>query len=282
MSILVGGCPGSARTPPGQQQAMKYPAECTLPDASDCRPHAGTAACLPLAPRVVPPATPLNTSGDIGSTLHLPDTPNSAASATTVSSWSTVMVPAPRFRHIWMPRKSSGSPIFRISNMDPIVEIVQYTHTFGRAHRTIKPSNNQIKSKRALASYPKRFASRRLMLVFEPFTVATCTLVASINSETRRCHAPLCFRIPASRSYAAALSGNTNDDVMHVLQSHERARRISTFTKSTRAAASICTMTNSAGARSECYLIFFAPFAITSRHSLSVNDLSIQYSRASA
>jgi hypothetical protein len=41
------------------------------------------------------------------------------------------------------------------------------------------------------------------------FAVATYTLVASIISETHRLDAPICFRIPASHSYAAALSGHT-------------------------------------------------------------------------
>jgi hypothetical protein len=43
----------------------------------------------------------------------------------------------------------------------------------------------------------------------QPFEVATSTLVASINSETQRCDAPICLRILASHSYAFALSGNT-------------------------------------------------------------------------
>jgi hypothetical protein len=58
-------------------------------------------------------------SEQLGTILNVPDTPNSAASAAALSSWSTVMVPALRSRHMWMPRKSSGSPNFRISNMEP-------------------------------------------------------------------------------------------------------------------------------------------------------------------
>jgi hypothetical protein len=64
---------------------------------------------LPWTPRVVPPATPQTPL--VASAPTSPDTPNSAASAAALSSWSTVMVPAPWSRHVWMPRKSSGSPI---------------------------------------------------------------------------------------------------------------------------------------------------------------------------
>jgi hypothetical protein len=49
-------------------------------------------------------------------------------------------------------------------------------------------------------------------LVWRPLALgflATYTLVASINSETQRCDAPICLRIPATHSYAAALSGHT-------------------------------------------------------------------------
>jgi hypothetical protein len=96
------------------------------------------------------------------------------------------------------------------------MEIFQYTHTLVSAHRTMK------QSKRTLESHPKRFASPRLMLVLE-LTVCSSNLHFGRlhQQQNTTCDVPICCRIPASHSYAAALHGHTNDDVMHV---HECGR----------------------------------------------------------
>jgi hypothetical protein len=100
---------------PGQPQAVQYPAECTAPDASArCKRLPTTLWYCSLSAMGSPDCTPCkfpNTSGVIGTTLNLPDTPNLAASANALFSWSTMTVPALRSRRMWMPRNSSGSPI---------------------------------------------------------------------------------------------------------------------------------------------------------------------------
>jgi hypothetical protein len=45
-------------------------------------------------------------------------TPTAVANAHALRSWSIVMVRSLRFRVIWMPKKSSGSPSARMANME--------------------------------------------------------------------------------------------------------------------------------------------------------------------